>query len=58
MDQALLRAIIDRTAHVDPVANLKSLTAAERAAAIRIGGEDCHAIKVKGAVAYRARHGR
>lgn len=64
LDQAIREmAIVSRTAFVFPVANLKSLTPGQRAAAVTIGGEACHMIQVKASavvapVAYRARHAR
>jgi hypothetical protein len=44
---ALLRAMSRaRTANLVPQANQKILAAADRAAAVRIGGEDCHLISI------------
>lgn len=51
-------ATVTHTAHVIPVANGRSLTAADRDAAVTLGGEDCHAIMIPGAVAYRGRHAK
>jgi hypothetical protein len=34
----------DRTVRIIPVENLKSLTQADRDAALYVGGTDCHAI--------------
>lgn len=48
MDQALLEVALTPRIHVDPVANLKSLTRDQRDAAIIIGGEACHAIMIEG----------
>lgn len=63
LDRAIREmAIVSRTALVFPVANLKSLTPGQRAAAVTIGGEACHMIQVKpvavAPVVYRARHAR
>lgn len=47
-DAVLLHISQAPRVHVIPVANLKSLTRAERDAAVVIGGEACHAIMIEG----------
>ena len=48
-DEALRRLAKAPDAHVFPVANLKSLTQADRDAALSLGGEDNHALSIEGA---------
>lgn len=45
-DAALRLLSLTPGVHIWPVANGKSLTPAERAAAVEIGCEDCHAIMI------------
>lgn len=45
-DQVLLHIARSRAAHIWPSANLKGLTAADRAAALVIGGEACHMMMI------------
>ncbi|WP_194894610.1 hypothetical protein [Catenulispora pinisilvae] len=45
---AALRQLARRSGvHIIPVANLKSLTEADRLAALRLGGQDCHALAIE-----------
>ena len=48
VDEALRRIALAPDAHLIPVANLKSLTAQDRAAAVSLGGEDNHALSIEG----------
>jgi hypothetical protein len=48
-DEALRRLAKAPDAHLIPVANLKSLTQADRDAALSLGGEDNHALSIEGA---------
>jgi hypothetical protein len=47
-DEALRRIAMAPDAHLIPVANLKSLTQADRDAAVSLGGEDNHALSIEG----------
>ncbi len=47
LDDALIRMDKLPDVHVFPVANLKSLTKRDREAALRMGGEDNHALKIE-----------
>jgi hypothetical protein len=47
-DEALRRIALSPGAHLIPVANLKSLTQADRDAALSLGGEDNHALSIEG----------
>jgi len=47
-DEALRRIALTPGAHLIPVANLKSLTQADRDAALSLGGEDNHALSIEG----------
>jgi hypothetical protein len=46
VDEALRRLSRDRIAHLVPQANQKVLSQADRAAAVRIGAEDCHQLSI------------
>ena len=48
VDEALRRLAVSPDVRVIPIANLKSLTDDDRAAAIRLGGELKHAIAIEG----------
>jgi hypothetical protein len=48
VDRALRGLVVQPGVHIVPVANLKSLTSADREAALRLGGEDNHAIAIEG----------
>ena len=48
VDRALRGLVLQPGVHIVPVANLKSLTSADREAALRLGGEDNHAIAIEG----------
>lgn len=47
VDDALRRMDLSPRVHLIPVANLKSLTERDRAAALRLGGEDNHALSIE-----------
>ena len=47
VDRALRSLVVQPGVHIIPVANLKSLTSADREAALRLGGEDNHAIAIE-----------
>jgi hypothetical protein len=47
-DEALRRIALTPGVHLIPVANLKSLTQADRDAALSLGGEDNHALSIEG----------
>lgn len=47
VDRALRRLATEPGVHIIPVANLKSLTQEDRDAALRLGGEDNHAIAIE-----------
>jgi hypothetical protein len=47
VDAALRRVAVQAGVRLIPVANLKSLTARDRDAAIRFGGEDNHALAIE-----------
>ena len=47
VDRALRGLVVQPGVHIVPVANLKSLTSADREAALRLGGEDNHAIAIE-----------
>jgi hypothetical protein len=47
VDRALRSLVVQPDVHIIPVANLKSLTSADREAALRLGGEDNHAIAIE-----------
>jgi hypothetical protein len=47
VDEALRRLAMEPRVHIIPVANLKSLTQQDRDAALRLGGEDNHAIAIE-----------
>lgn len=47
VDEALRGLAIQPGVHIIPVANLKSLTQEDREAALRLGGEDNHAIAIE-----------
>lgn len=47
VDQALRELAVQPKVHLIPVANLKSLSARDHSAALRLGGEDNHAIKIE-----------
>jgi hypothetical protein len=49
IDDALRNMIGSPGVHLIPVANLKSLTPADRDAALSLGGEDNHALSIEGA---------
>ena len=48
VDDALLEMMKTGTVHLAPDSNTKMLTAEDRAAAVRIGGEDLHLIAIEG----------
>ncbi|HEV2638094.1 MAG TPA: hypothetical protein VGX23_23295 [Actinocrinis sp.] len=48
VDEALVRLAVSPDAHLIPVANSKSLTEADRDAALPLGGEDNHALSIEG----------
>ncbi len=48
-DAALKRVAVQAGVRLIPVANLKSLTSRDRAAAVRFGGEDNHALAIEAA---------
>ena len=47
IDAGLRHLATQRGTHLVPVANMKSLTQADRDAALRLGGEDNHAIMIE-----------
>ena len=47
VDQALRAMVAQPDVNIIPVANMKSLTQADRDAALRLGGEDNHAMRIK-----------
>lgn len=47
VDRALRALVAQPGVHIIPIANLKSLTSADREAALRLGGEDNHAIAIE-----------
>ena len=47
MDKTLRAMVASRSIHLIPVANLKGLTRADHDAALRLGGEDNHAMMIE-----------
>ena len=46
LDAALLHLVLEPGVLIDPEFNQKTLTEADRAAALHMGGEDCHLLSI------------